>query len=275
MTDKQIINDVQECEFLQEGHCNLYFNSEISDIYPNCIDISECNYKQLKAKYNEFVSRYKAKEQECEEKQKTAQDAINKLCAEKSALHNELDQLKAENEELKEEIKHINTRSQEYIAENNRMTEKIIDGLSCDNCPESKRCQEQQTKKEYAINQVLQDIPSEYANVIDRLKQIIPSITRCDYVLEKQLKAKEQECEELKEDRERWKSNFNGKVSAIEELLQQLDQFKVKNIKISKTLAEIKEIADKDFRHTAWEEYAKQLKQILQKISECEVEDAR
>ena len=67
----------------------------------------------------------------------------------------------------------------------------IIDGLSCDNCPEFKRCQEQQNKKEYAINQVLQDIPSEYANIIDRLKQIIPSITRCDYVLEKQLKRKE------------------------------------------------------------------------------------
>ena len=80
------------------------------------------------------------------------------------------------------------------------MTDKqiIIDGLSCDNCPDAKRCQEQQTKKEYAINQVLQDIPSEYANVIDRLKQIIPSITRCDYVLEKQLKSKEQECERLK-----------------------------------------------------------------------------
>ena len=71
--------------------------------------------------------------------------------------------------------------------------EQIIDGLSCDNCPEAQRCQEQQTKKEYAINQVLQDIPSEYANVIDRLKQIIPSITRCDYVLEKQLKRKEKE----------------------------------------------------------------------------------
>lgn len=55
----------------------------------------------------------------------------------------------------------------------------------------------------------------------------------------KQFKRKEQECEELKEDIERWKSNFNGKVSAIEELLQQLDQFKVKNIKISKTLTEI------------------------------------
>ena len=42
---------------------------------------------------------------------------------------------------------------------------------------------------------------------------------------------------------------------------------------LKRTLVEIKEIADKDFRHTAWEEYAKQLKQILQKISECEVEN--
>lgn len=73
-----------------------------------------------------------------------------------------------------------------------------VDGLSCANCTDNKRCQEQQAKKEYAINQVLQDIPSEYANVIARLKKIIPSITRCDYVLEKQLKRKEQECEELR-----------------------------------------------------------------------------
>ena len=80
------------------------------------------------------------------------------------------------------------------------MTDKqiIIDGLFCDNCPEAQRCQEQRAKKEYAINQVLQDVPSEYANVINRLKQIIPSITRCDYVLEKQLKHKEQECKRLK-----------------------------------------------------------------------------
>lgn len=80
------------------------------------------------------------------------------------------------------------------------MTDKqiIIDGLFCDNCPEAQRCQEQRAKKEYAINQVLLDIPSEYANVINRLRQIIPSITRCDYVLEKQLKRKDQECKRLK-----------------------------------------------------------------------------
>ena len=57
--------------------------------------------------------------------------------------------------QIKEEIKHINKRNQEYIAENNRMTDKIIDGLSCNNCPEFKRCKEQQNKKEYALNHFL------------------------------------------------------------------------------------------------------------------------
>ena len=55
----------------------------------------------------------------------------------------------------------------------------------------------------------------------------------------KQLKRKEQECEELKEDRERWKSNFNGKVSAIEELLQQLDQLKAENEELRKSITKI------------------------------------
>lgn len=50
------------------------------------------------------------------------------------------------------------------------------------------------------------------------------------------------------------------------------DNWREKAEKLKQTIAEIKEIADKDFRHTAWEEYAKQLKQILQKISEAENE---
>ena len=35
------------------------------------------------------------------------------------------------------------------------MTDKqiIVNDLSCDNCPEAQRCQEQRAKKEYAINQ--------------------------------------------------------------------------------------------------------------------------
>lgn len=74
----------------------------------------------------------------------------------------------------------------------------------------------------------------------------------------KQFKRKEQECEELKEDIERWKSNFNGKVSAIEELLQQLDQLQksneelqTKNEKLKKQVCglwpELKSIIDKTY----------------------------
>ena len=55
----------------------------------------------------------------------------------------------------------------------------------------------------------------------------------------KQLARKEEECEELKEDREHWKSNFNGKVSAIEELLKQLDQLKAENEELKTMLKDL------------------------------------
>lgn len=40
----------------------------------------------------------------------------------------------------------------------------------------------------------------------------------------KQLADKEQECKELEKNVEHWKSNFNGKVSAIEELIKIIRQ---------------------------------------------------
>ena len=84
------------------------------------------------------------------------------------------------------------------------------------------------------------------------------------------IKSLEQECEELKE-KYKWYDHYKEQAlynkNLCNEKSEQLDQLK-------QTLTEIKEIADKDFRHTAWEEYAKQLKQILQKISECEVKNA-
>lgn len=46
------------------------------------------------------------------------------------------------------------------------------------------------------------------------------------------------------------------------QLLKRKEQ---ENEELKQAFIEIKEIADKDFCHTAWEEYAKQLKQILQK----------
>lgn len=125
------------------------------------------------------------------------------------------------------------------------MTDKqiTIDGLSCYNCPEAQRCQEQQAKKEYAINQVLQDIPSEYANVIARLKQIIPSITRCDYALEKQLKRKEQECEKLKKELEAVYDDCKG-CPTCNEALYNANLYVKECRELNQTLAEIKEITE-------------------------------
>lgn len=62
---------------------------------------------------------------------------------------------------------------------------------------------------------------------------------------------------------------MENKIKEIEEKLLRKEQ---ECEKYKQTLTKIKEIANKDFRHTAWEEYAKQLKQILQKISEVENE---
>ena len=74
----------------------------------------------------------------------------------------------------------------------------------------------------------------------------------------KQLKRKEQECEELKEE---IKTNGFGCFNI--EMSEQLDQLK-------KTLAEIKEICRFNFTMTTTNLLAKT---ILQKISECEVEN--
>ena len=70
----------------------------------------------------------------------------------------------------------------------------------------------------------------------------------------KQLSRKEQECEELK--------NFHINLVGVKECeIKEL-------VKYKQALIEIKEIAKKDFNHTCWEVYAKQLEQILEKISE-------
>ena len=165
------------------------------------------------------------------------------------------------------------------------MTDKqiIIDGLACVNCPEAKRCQEQQAKKEYAINQVLQGIPTEYANVIARLKQIIPSVTRCDYVLEKQLKAKEQECERL-----RFPMLDTNYAILTKEEFEQLDQLKAENEILEKDKANLAVITEtlkvqfKQLEQTLEEInslcYEQDLNEdffaceVLQKIKECEVD---
>lgn len=120
MTDKQIIIDgvdVSECEYYQYkksedyemrypnsgdchiGICAYLFNCKglIDNLEKHCIDNPNCYYKQLKRK-----------EQECESL-KSAFSLDTKMLEQtekrESNLEKQLDQLKAENEELKEKFK--------------------------------------------------------------------------------------------------------------------------------------------------------------------------
>lgn len=78
--------------------------------------------------------------------------------------------------------------------------EIIIDGeLSCNNCLEKTRCKQQQEVKVQRIDAILSYIANEdNEKYIAELKNEIPAITRCDVVLEKQLKRLEQENKELR-----------------------------------------------------------------------------
>ena len=108
MTDKQIIIDgvdVSGCKKLMQGI--VPFGCMEDRKTCSCMNNPNCLYKQ-----------FKRKEQECEEKQKTAQDAISKLCAEKSALYNELDKLKRDNDGILTTIR--------ILAKNNIKLRKIL-----------------------------------------------------------------------------------------------------------------------------------------------------
>ena len=138
------------------------------------------------------------------------------------------------------------------------------------------------------------------ASINCRYKQLKRKEQECE-TLASQLDFEVQKKECLEQECERWKSNFNGKVSAIEELLKQLDQLKAENeelktglkqiqkqfgieilyckttgestfrsteiLKLKQTLTEIKEIAETCMEINDCTKY------ILQKISECEMEN--
>lgn len=94
----------------------------------------------------------------------------------------------------------------------------------------------------------------------------------CQY---KQLERKEQECEELKAEIKHYKqiAQYHGNLSV---------KYTNKSAKLKQTLAEIKEIMKKHCRKCKKHKFYNfklcctcKYTDILQKISECEVEDAR
>ena len=87
------------------------------------------------------------------------------------------------------------------------------------------------------------------------------------YELIEKLEAKEQECEQEKALKETYLACYKAKHEDIKGAL----------FKLKQTLTEIKEIAEKEVKHAPdGETFTRpEIKQVLQKISECEVENAR
>ena len=92
----------------------------------------------------------------------------------------------------------------------------------------------------------------------------------------KKLKAKEQECEELKEEVALLKES-NSKLQLIEDAssiekcyLQQLDQLKKENYELKQMLAEIKEIAYDSYSNGQTSYATFQCEKIINKINEAE-----
>lgn len=89
--------------------------------------------------------------------------------------------------------------------------EIIVDGLGCNNCPEIGRCREQQERKDTIISTLLYSLlDTDNERIISNLKELIPKITRCDVVLEKQLKRAEEE--------------INGYKTIIEKIRQEVQE---------------------------------------------------
>lgn len=64
-----------------------------------------------------------------------------------------------------------------------------------------------------------------------------------------------------------------GKIFAIEQinpkkLFEAITKQNEQLHRYKQTIKDIKEIGNKDFRHTSWQKYAEQLKQIIQKCEE-------
>ena len=231
--------------------------------------------------YNELVDLYKAKEQECEELKNNfniehaellnARSKIEELKkqieSDKYLITNagkqnyqlvqEYDRLKVENEELK--------RSRDYY-------KRIVDG--CPDVCENGFCQiDFENKRLKAENEQLKvQIKNEKQALqidIDNLNQACLDLNQENDDLRNKLKAKEQECEELKEIIQRHDNDNNALLKEVEDELCEYYR------RYIKCLAEIKEIAEENIRIADLEGlngvYRRGLaEQILQKSSECE-----
>ena len=128
MTDKQIMIDGKECRYWFRPNPSDYRKCSLRGKNDNCDEINDCLIKEL-------VGGVARKEQECNkcrqtltEIEESAMCIMDDDLEESSAYYNakqilqKISECKVENEYNTKDIRHINEKNQERIAEGNRMT---------------------------------------------------------------------------------------------------------------------------------------------------------
>lgn len=168
-------------------------------------------------------------------------------CARKQAYYNnernfllnyEVDKLRKENKELKEGSDKVHISESPFVP--------YIPRLICCTCPDTERCNEQKEKALYPILEIVSDIrrmvtgtdvTNNINKALDRLLLLIPSNTRCDIVLEKQLLQAEHREKLLRE-------SFDTISDEKKELEEECVELKNKQIEILKMCSCILEDSD-------------------------------
>ena len=297
MTDKQIIIndiDVSECEYYDKNKPLLTCTCEE---YP-CSECPNCYYKQFKRSeaqcegmfvtHTDLEKKYKAKEQECErlknELSTYGATGICETCTEKSVL--KCDQLEEENRSLKSELMQTNC----YLDAD----KETIDQLKTDNESLKKQLQFEFDETLLQYSNTIEDLQKQLNNTVmqkcPQCGEIYLNPVGCElYEENQQLKTELEQITALKdtyfacyhakhEDLAKKYDQLKGVLKKYEECNKYLVEENGKTYtrleyKLSKTLTEIKEIAEENMRIADLEGlngvYRRGLaKQILQKISE-------
>jgi hypothetical protein len=169
------------------------------------------------------------------------------ICARKQAYYNkernfslnyEVDRLRKENKELKEGSDKVHISESPFVPYSPR--------LNCCTCTDTERCNEQKERTLYPVLEIVSDIrrmvtgtdvTNNINKALDRLLLLIPSNTRCDIVLEKQLLQAEHREKLLRE-------SFDTISDEKKELEEECVELKNKQIEIFKMCSRILEDSD-------------------------------
>lgn len=119
--------------------------------------------------------------------------------------------------------------------------------LACCNCSEKDRCLEQKEKKESLINALFSYIENESnKKTIGEIKNQIPTLIRCDVVLEKQLQRLKAENEKLKAENEELKRKNTILELVTEPQREEIQKYRDKALQFKQVLVEVRKVIDSE-----------------------------